>query len=517
MARAKAPVAPQTDRLDKWFLRELGTTMVAEKRDSPAQAFAKTYRNDPVAFVHDCFVWRENEGPTAYQNEIMSALLEHKRVAIRGPHTLGKSAMAAWLTLWFALTRDAEGTDWKTPTTASAWRQLKNYLWPEIKKWANRLRWDKLYRDPFDPRTERMSLSLRLNFGEAFAAASDTAELLEGAHADSLLYIFDESKAIPDETFDAAEGAFAGAGKDTRQEAFAFVISTPGLPLGRFYDIHARKPGFGDWWVRHVTLEECIAAGRLSHEWAEQRHLQWGDTAVYYNRVLGEFHGADEGGIIPLNFVEAAMERWKDWQELGGKLDAFTCVSCDPARSGDDKTVIAPRYGDVITELRRYSKQDTMATAGRVTAVLNAQKGQPLAVVDVNGIGAGVVDRLREQKKKVFAFNGAEKCTLKDRSGELGFVNKRAYSWWHMRELLDPAYGSTICLPPDDKLLGDLVSAKAGEVNSKGQITVRSKDELKALLGRSPDDGDAVVMAFAVDARPALPFGWVKLAQENKG
>jgi len=44
------------------------------------------------------------------------------------------TAMAAWVILWFALTREAEGTDWKIPVTASAWRQLSKFLMPELHK-----------------------------------------------------------------------------------------------------------------------------------------------------------------------------------------------------------------------------------------------------------------------------------------------------------------------------------------------------------------------------------------------
>ena len=93
-----------------------------------------------------------------------------------------------------------------------------------------------------------------------------------------------------------------------------------------------------------------------------------------------------------------------------------------------------------------------MATVGRVKAKLT----HPLDIagVDVIGLGGGVVDRLREQKVQVSPFNASERSTATDRSGELGFANQRSEMWWKLRELLDPTFGSTICLPPDDQLLG---------------------------------------------------------------
>ena len=452
-------------------------------------AFKRRYRADPVAFVHDAFNWRENEKPTAYQDEILAVLPTEKRVTVRGPHGLGKTSLAAWFILWFALTRDGE--DWKCPTTASSWRQLSKFLWPEVAKWSRRLRWDLIGRQMFDKRTELQNLNLKLSTGEAFAVASDNHELIEGAHADSLLYIFDESKAIKPEVFDAGEGAFSGG---DATEAFALSISTPGEPQGRFYDIHSRKPGYEDWWVKHVTLEEAISAGRISQEWAEQRKKQWGEkSAVFQNRCLGEFCASDEDSIIPLAWIELANERWADWNE-SKEWAPFTGVGVDVSRSQNgDKTCLALRHEKVITELRRSTEVDVMNITGKVAGILRSRGGQ--AVVDVIGIGAGVVDRLREQKLKVVAFNASESTSAKDRSGELEFLNLRAAAWWNMRELLDPANHEDIALPPDDELIGDL-TAPHWKVTSGGKIQVESKDEIRKRLGRSTDTGDPVVMIF---------------------
>jgi hypothetical protein len=453
-----------------------------------ARARLARYREDPALFAAECITWAPGEGPAGYQLEILRELPQRRRVAVRAPHGAGKTSLAAWVILWFALTRDSiPGEDWKIVTTASAWRQLDHYLWPEVHKWTRRLHWARLGRGPFDARTELLTLTLKLSTGEAFAVASDSADLIEGAHADRLLYVFDESKAIPAATFDAAEGALASG------DCYALAISTPGEPQGRFYDIHARRPGLDDWWVRWVTLPECIAAGLVRAEWAAQRRAQWGEgSAVYQNRVLGQFASSAEDGVIPLAWVEAANARWYALQESDA-WEPFSSVGVDVARSGGDVTVLALRYGDAIRELRRLGGADTMATTGAVAGVLDAHGGE--ALVDVIGIGAGVVDRLREQRKAVSPFNASERTDAKDRSGELGFANKRSAAWWAMRELLDPAAGSLVALPPDDLLTGDL-TAPHWWVMSGGHIQVEGKDEIRKRLGRSTDDGDAVVMAF---------------------
>ncbi len=453
-------------------------------------AFKKKYRNDPAGFVRDCFSWSVDENPADYQLEILTALVKNRRAAIRAPHGVGKTSLAAWVVLWFALTRDGdESADWKIVTTASAWRQLKHYLWPEVHKWSRRLRWSKILRSAFSS-TELMQLNLKLATGEAFAVASSDANLIEGAHASSLLYLFDESKSIPDSVFDAAEGALASG------DCYALSISTPGEPVGRFYKIHARHPGLDDWWTRHITLEEAIAAGRINRDWAEDKKLLWGENStIYQNRVLGEFRTSDADGVIPLSWVEAANERWEAWHESKDWLP-FTCAAADIARSSDgDKTVIAVRHGDVITELRRYAVADTMVSAGHVANILKARGGY--GVIDLIGVGAGVYDRLREQNLSVKPFNAATSPPdgMKDRSDELEFLNLRAAAWWTFREKLDPSFGSSVCLPPHDRLTGDLC-APHWKMTSTGKVQIESKDDIRKRLGRSTDDGDAVVMAF---------------------
>lgn len=463
------------------------------------------YLNDPVGFADDCIAWPRGKSLADYQREIIAAVPVQKRVSVRGPHGLGKTSTSSIVVLWFALTRDAAGRDWKAITTAGAWRQLEKYLWPEVKKWARLLRWDVIGREPWDERSELLSLNIKLRTGSAFPAASDNAELIEGAHADSILYVFDESKAINADTFDAAEGAFSSAGPDSDTEAFAIAMSTPGEPSGRFYDIHRRAPGLDDWWVRHVTLEEAIKAGRVSREWAERRRRQWTEiSAVYHNRVLGEFHSSEEDAVIPLGWVEAANDRWRAWDDAGRPEPGpgLRVVGVDPARSGADKTVMALRFGPVVAELRRTSLETTMQTAGRVKGVLDAHD-KMIAVVDVIGIGAGVVDRLREQKLTVDGFNASEKTARRDNSGELGFVNCRAAAWWSLREQLDPESDHALALPPDDLLTGDL-TAPHWRVMSGGRIQVESKKDIHKRIGRSTDDGDAVVHAFW-----PLSAGWL--------
>ena len=504
------------------LLRSLGLLVrVAESRDDISRRWRISARFDFRPYGPDRYEWapRSARASQDTQRTIVDITPAGKRltrcIAVDSPSRLflagsdmiptHNTSENAWLVIWWALTRDALGVDWKAITTASAWRQLDKFLWPEIHKWVPRLDWEKIARRPFD-RRELMKLSLQLRTGEAFAAACEDPAKIEGAHADHLLFIYDEAKAVPAATFDACEGAFAGAGADTRQEALALASSTPGPPEGRFYDIHDHKPGLDDWDAMHITLDQCVTAGRVSREWANRRRVQWGATsAVYLNRVLGEFAESSEDGIIPLPWVEAAIERWKAWNDLPHDLSPDSPHSLDAVGvdvggdAGGDHTEIALRHGHVITEIRDLASMDTMQIAGEVLGICLANHHPAKAIsviVDTIGVGAGVYARLTETcHETLVSFKASEKTDRRDRSRELGFANKRAAAWWNLRELLDPSTGSDVCLPDNDQMVGELIAPR-WNAGSDAKIKVESKRDIRSRLGRSTDAADAVMQSF---------------------
>jgi hypothetical protein len=420
--------------------------------------------------------------PTPYQSDILYNFVDKRRAAVRGPHGLGKTCLAAWVVLWAVSVFD---TDVKVVTTASAHRQLTYYLWPEIRKWSQKADWSKLNTQIRYGR-ELREYSIKLPDKEAFPVASDNPALIEGAHASTLIYVFDEAKAIPAGVWDAAEGAFSTG------NCYALAISTPGEPSGRFYDIHKRKSGLTDWWVRHVTLDEAITAGRINPEWAKERLQQWGEgSAVYQNRVKGEFAETGTDSVIPLAWVEKAVERW---HECSGVGEGKTSYGVDVAYQGEDQTVIGRLVGNVLEWLRYSSQEDPMQTTGRVIAAVGTDKVVPIAV-DTIGIGAGTYARLAELKYNAVPCNVAEGTSMTDSSGELSFINLRAALWWSLREALDPNGTEPLAIPPDDLLIGDLTAPK-WTYTSAGKIKVESKDDIRKRLGRSTDAADGLALAW---------------------
>lgn len=484
----------------------------------------KAYYRDPVAFMHDCIEWPEGGGPKHYQEKIARRLYSEKydhRIAEYGPHGIGKSTLGSFLLHHFSLCSEemaeSEGGDWKAITTASSWTQLRRYFWPEVHKWAGKLRWDRIGREPYS-RDELLDLAIKLNHGQAFAVASSNPAFIEGAHAKRLLYIFDEAKAIIAETFDAVEGAFANIGTND-YEAYALALSTPGNPSGRFFEICERKPGYEDWHVVHVRMQDALEAGVFSAKWVKQRMNQWGkNSQLFQNRVLGKFFADNNEGVIPLDWVEAAVERWREWtkdgtislEEMAEKY-AYKSTGVDVAWMGEDKSVLSHNFqGDRIHSLKYLSKRDPMHIAGLVKGVTEKLGGIPR--VDIIGIGGGVVASLNENKIKNQPFNAAQAAhpNMKDNSGLLGFANKRSAAWWQFREKLDPQINpdSTVCIPDDPILIGDLTTPK-WRVLSGGRIQLESKEEFKKRLERSSDAGDSVIQAAFDDAEDETQ--WMKV------
>lgn len=474
------------------------------------RAFQAKYEHDPAGFIRDCVDWG-NDAPASYQLDIATLIVDHDRAAARGPRGLGKSALAALLIHWWALVWDGR-EDWKAVTTASVWSQLTQYLWPEVRKWARRLRWDLIGRAPYRVGVELLQESLHLKTGEAFAAASNDPQRLEGGHATKLFYLFDEAKLIPFATWDSVEGAFSAGGK-------WLALSTPD-PSGepsRFYEIMTRASGYESWAVRHVTIQEALQAGRVDATWVEERRKAWARTpellAAY---VEGNFPEKAAGGLIPFTWIEEAQSRWKEWNDAGrpGKVTAIGFDVGGGLGGGDLSTIALVVDNRIVSEIRAIPKAldpsvATMELAGQVLGLCNAY--QPRWVVgDVIGLGAGVVQRLRELGVGVIGFNAGEGTAVTDKSGEQGFMNWRAAGWWLLRELLEPESAIQIALPQDDELLGDLAAPRIKRRDSNNRIVIEAKDDIRKRIGRSTDRADAVIHALI---GPAL---WLEAQEEGQ-
>jgi hypothetical protein len=169
-------------------------------------------------------------------------------------------------------------------------------------------------------------------------------------------------------------------------------------------------------------------------------------------------------------------------------------VTCDPARYGDDLTVmyVLGRGERIfIKDQMIYGQRSTMETAGHLVAMKERFNAR-LIIVDEIGIGAGICDRLRELHQPVMGVNSGNKP--QDDISKQKYANIRAQMWWEAAQLFAD---EKVKLPNDHKLRQELINTQYEIADSRGLIKLENKEDIKKRMGgKSPDRADAFVMGL---------------------
>lgn len=210
-------------------------------------------------------------------------------------------------------------------------------------------------------------------------------------------------------------------------------------------------------------------------------------------------------------------------------------IGVDVARGGDDESVIVLREGLRVRIHKKAQGHDTMRTTGEVwkcchNTVIPRWKDRLDKIsikVDADGVGGGVVDRLKEQRREKEKLYTAMilKMVSKERKEELvkaeyrlrikiieiygsgkpkdpiHFKNQRAEIHWGLRKML-----GDLDLPNDREVSSQMMALKY-KTNSAGQIVIIPKETIKEKLGRSPDSAEAIIYALA-DIKAKEPRIW---------
>ena len=169
-------------------------------------------------------------------------------------------------------------------------------------------------------------------------------------------------------------------------------------------------------------------------------------------------------------------------------------MGVDVARYGDDETVIAEVAGNTLINLMKWNGLSIDSTVARVMDRINSFVCNADRVnVDGVGLGAGVVDYLRKNGYQVNEII-AGATAIYQQGSEYQFKNYRSQMWWNMRELIRT--GKVSINVDDVQLIEDLTAPKY-KITGDKTIEIESKDETKKRINRSPDCGDAFVMALA--------------------
>lgn len=206
-----------------------------------------------------------------------------------------------------------------------------------------------------------------------------------------------------------------------------------------------------------------------------------------YNRlVLNSDEEEDTVDII----IQPEWVREAQKREIRKSLPCYRVVACDPARYGDDETVIycVEKYGKFvhIRDFEVYSQKSTMETAGRLVAFKKKHYANLIAI-DICGLGAGIADRLEELQENVMGLNSASASAAKER-----YKNLRSEMWETAAKMFQDG---VVCMKDcDDEILADQLGiVKYKTIESNGRLQVQAKEDIKKVIGRSPDRADCLV------------------------
>jgi len=441
----------------------------------------------PWNLIYDC-----EYGPDAWACELLDSIGRDVRergfdgthavapiqYAVSSGHGIGKSAMAAWITLWIMSTRPHS----KGVVTANTAAQLSSKTWAGVSSWLSR----SVNKHWFQITTGKGAMRLvHKQYPDSWRVDAQTSqeensESFAGLHAASSTpwYLFDEASAIPAKIWEVAEG-----GK-TDGEPMHFVFGNPTRNTGAFAECFGKQRH--RWNVRQIDSRTvAITNKKLLAEWVKD----YGEDSDFVKvRVRGVFPNASSLQFIARELVDIAMSRLPTAERFIGRTCA---VGVDVARFGDDQSVIFTRVGrdGVGIPIKRFRELDTMQLASKVAEHIDYLKTMhlsPVVFVDGGGVGGGVIDRLRQLNHDVIEVQFGGKADEPKK-----YLNKRAEMWGRVKAWLGIG-----CLPKDEAMVTDLTSVEY-QFTPADQIQLESKEHMKQRGLASPDDGDAIALTFA--------------------
>jgi hypothetical protein len=460
--------------------------------------------DDPEAFVLFAFPWgkkgtplENHQGPRTWQREelrrVRDFIAENKRLIAQGKDPLvyksatasgrgvGKSALVAWLTLWFMSVR-LGGT---AIVTANTEAQLKSRTWAEVGKWHTMMinsHWFErtaLSLKPAEWFEQALKRQLKIDsqyyYAQAQLWSEENPDAFAGVHNEiGILVIFDESSGIPAPIWKVTEGFFT----EPSCYRFHFNFSNPRRNTGMFFECFHR---FRDYWHRR-NLDSRKVEGTDKKVLQEIVDKYGEDSDEARVEVKGEFPRQGDRQFISREAIQLARTR-----DLDDDRHAALVMGIDVARFGDDTTVFRFRQGRNARSIPPVviKGADNMRVANE--AAMWIDKVNPDAVFCDAGNGTGVIDRLREMGYKV------HEVWFGSKAEEPEWANKRTEIWARMREWLN---GS--CIDQSQELMDDLAGPEYKFQGSSDRIMLESKEEMKKRGLASPDHGDALAVTFAL-------------------
>lgn len=449
------------------------------------------YGREPIRWVQE----RLRQTVWSKQREILHAVRDHRRTAVRSGHGVGKSWTAALVACWWLDTH--QPGEAFVVSTAPTFSQVRAILWRYIRKHhrsgqlAGRVN-----------QTEWLIDDELVGYGRKPADTDEDG--FQGIHARYVLVILDEACGIPEQLWTAADAL--ATGPDCR----ILAIGNPDNPASHFRKVCTPGSGWQQMSISafdspNLTGEEVpedMAAALVSQEWVEEKAKDWGvDNPIYRAKVLGEFSTDATNQVVRTSDVancRAAADKRPDPAELV-PVELGVDVG-----GGGDETVIRERRGRRAGREWRAHTDRPEKIAPLILAAIK-ETGATAVKVDSIGIGFGVIGELRnaatrgEHTAHILAVNVGTAASQPDK-----FINLRAEMWWELGRGLSESGGWDLAMMDNaDTTVAQLLEPR-WDTDPKGRIRVEPKDEIRKRLGRSPDNADALLLAYYAAGRPRV-------------
>lgn len=448
---------------------------------SNAQGKLAEWRASPAKMVRELF----QVEPDGWQLEVLDAFAKHQRGALKACKGPGKTTVLAWCGWNFMLTRPHP----KVVCSSITADNLRDGLWTEFAKWRAK---SPLLQELFDQTSQRISARdhpdtwfISARGWAKDADQSQQANAMAGIHGDYVLLLLDEVSDYPEGVVVAAEAALS-TGVETKLWCAGNPTRTEG-PLWRICTSDR-----GRWWVKEITgdPDDPLRAPRISVDWARQQIEMWGrDNPWVLVNVFGKFPPAQADKLIGPEEAMTAARRVVREDEFAFEPRV---LGVDCARFGDDQSVLFLRQGPVSYRPRVYRDLDLMELADCVVQAIIEWKPQRI-FVDQTGLGAGVVDRVRQLGYDATGIEFGGRAMEATR-----FENRRAEMWWKMAAWVKDRG----CIPNIPELIAGM-TAPVYKFSRNSRLTLETKDELKKRGQPSPDEADALALTFALPVAAA--------------
>ena len=442
----------------------------------PNPLYWSQFVDDPAGFVRYIIGAKPQQWQIRFMNQIAKpGTIRH---AVKSCHGPGKTAVLAWLILWWICTRPFP----RIPCTAPTEHQLNDKLWPELHKWMRRSkgelwRWFEWEKTRFYLREKPQEWFAVARVARVMKVGSLGAEAwgMQGFHSDHLLFLVDESSGVHDAVYGAIEGALS-----TDTEVKVVAAGNPNVPTGWFHKAFTKNVGM--WETMTVSY---LDSPYVSNKWAEDMISAYGMKHPWVQvRVLGEFPDLLENGLFTFDMIESAMSKPV---EKNGKIS----LGLDVARYGDDNSVLTASNGGQITGEIKISDMATDVLALEAERVVREIDADYI-VVDSQHVGGAVADTLigllRGHKCKVIAWRGDYAAVDDDT-----FFNSRTELFWLYRIALSEG---KVGLREDESLARQASAIRYG-FDIRGRIRLERKEKVKEMIGESPDELDSSSLSLA--------------------